>query len=420
MHENQPPADTPTDIAVIGAGVVGVATAYAAARRSLSVQIIDAGSGPAQGASLANGAQLSYAYTDAMAGPGLWKQIPSLVFGLDPVFRMRLAGNPAIWRWGLDLLGNANAASMQRNTLATLELALESRDAMRALLSRHAIEFSHRVAGKMHLYFNEAGVRASAGMIALKRPRGVVQELLTPAAAAQIEPALANIAGIAGVIHSPEEEVGDPHLFSTGLLDVLQRHYGASALFGFDLQDIRREGEYWRLLAADGRATRARTIVVCAGIDSASLLRRLGVRVPLMAIKGYSFTAPCGPFAPLASITDTSRKLVFCRLGDRMRVAGLADINDWDPAPKPARFAQLVALARESMPDAVDYTRIEQPWAGLRPATPRSVPMIFRPRDGLVCNVGHGMLGWTLAMGSGERAIALAVKQRPAPSTMTG
>ena len=93
MHEIQPPADTPSDIAVIGAGVVGLATAYAAARRSLSVQLVDAASGPAQGASLANGAQLSYAYTDAMAGPGLWKQIPSLMLGLDPVFRMRLAGN---------------------------------------------------------------------------------------------------------------------------------------------------------------------------------------------------------------------------------------------------------------------------------------------------------------------------------------
>lgn len=424
MHELQSPADTPTDVAVIGAGVVGVATAYAAARRSLSVQLLDSASGPAQGASLANGAQLSYAYTDSMAGPGLWKQIPSLVLGTDPVFRMRLAGNPAIWRWGLELLGNANTASMRRNTLATLALALESRDAMRALLSRHRIDFSHRLAGKMHLYFNDAALRTSMGMMALKRPHGVVQALLDREAAARVEPALAGIPGIAGVIHSPEEEVGDPHLFSTGLLGVLGRDYGASALFDFDLQDIRREGGFWRMVARDGRTTRARTVVVCAGIGSASIARRLGMRIPLMAIKGYSFTAPCGASPPSASITDTSRKLVFCRLGDRMRVAGLADINDWNPAPDPARFAQLVALARESMPDAVDYARIEQPWAGLRPATPRSFPMIFSPAENLVCNVGHGMLGWTLAMGSGERSVALAMSekavQRLSPSATTG
>lgn len=415
MDESRSATDTRTDVAIVGAGVVGLATAYAAARRSLSTTVLDAADGPAQGASLANGAQLSYAYTDAMAGPGLWAQIPSLLLGNDPVFHMRLTGNAAIWRWGLALLANANTPRMRRNTLETLALALESRQAMQALLSRHPIEFSHRVAGKMHLYFSERAVRASRGMIALKRPLGVVQQLLDPAAALALEPALAGIRGIAGVVHSPEEEVGDPHLFSTGLLDVLRRDYGVSAAFGFDLADIRREGAHWRMVARDGRVAHARQVVVCAGIGSAALLKRLGVRVPLMAIKGYSFTAPCGPSPPSASITDTSRKLVFCRIGERMRVAGLADINNWDPTPDPARFEQLVALARESMPDAVDYARIERPWAGLRPATPRSFPTIFSPLQGLTCNVGHGMLGWTLAMGSGERAMAVALGEAPAP-----
>ena len=424
MHDTHPHANAPTDIAVIGAGVVGLATAYAATRRSLSVQILDAGSGPAQGASLANGAQLSYAYTDAMAGPSLWKQTPSLMLGLDPVFRMRLMGNPAIWRWGLQLMANANMASMHRNTLATLKLALESRDAMRALLSRHNIDFSNRIAGKMHLYFTEKAAQASASMIALKRPHGIVQELLDPVAAAEIEPALANIRGVAGVTYSPEEEIGDPHQFSVGLLDVLHREYDASAQFNFDLKDIRHDGKSWLMLAHDGRTARARKVVICAGIGSASIAKRVGIRIPLMAIKGYSFTAPCGPLAPSVSITDTSRKLVFCRLGDRMRVAGLADVNDWNPNPNPDRFAQLVALAQESMPDAVDYTRIEQPWAGLRPATPCSVPTIFSPSEGLIFNVGHGMLGWTLAMGSGERAIALATEKQavpwPSPSAIAG
>ena len=407
MPPSQAAADTSTDIAVLGAGVVGMATAWAAARRGRAVQVLDAADGPAQGASLANGAQLSYAYTDAMAGPALWKQIPSLLLGNDPVFRMTLLGNPAIWRWGLQLLGNANSARLRRNTLDTLTLALESRQAMQALLERHPIEFSQRVAGKLHLYFSPDARQACEQMMALKRTKGVVQEYLEPAQALAIEPALAQVRGITGAVYSPQEEVGDPHRFANGLLYVLQREHGTAANFGFDLMQARREAGQWRLVARDGRSLRARTLVVCAGIDSAAILRQLGVRVPLMAIKGYSFTAPCGPSAPSASITDTSRKLVFCRLGGRMRVAGLADINNWDRTPDPARFAQLLELARQSMPEAVDFDRIEQPWAGLRPATPRSVPMIFSPRQGLVCNVGHGMLGWTLAMGSGERAMAL-------------
>ena len=110
-----------------------------------------------------------------------------------------------------------------------------------------------------------------------------------------------------------------------------------------------------------------------------------------------------------ASITDTARKLVFCRLGDRIRVAGIADINDWDTAPDPQRFDRFLQLARESLPAAAAWDHISHRWAGLRPSTPDSRPVITRLRDGLTCNAGHGMLGWTLAMGSGERAVALAL-----------
>ena len=133
----------------------------------------------------------------------------------------------------------------------------------------------------------------------------------------------------------------------------------------------------------------------------------MGIASPLMAVKGYSFTAPCGANPPAASITDTARKLVFCRLGERIRVAGLADLNHWDPQPDPARLAQLVAMAAESLPDAADYSLIESHWAGLRPVTPQSSPILRLAGDGLALNIGHGMLGWTLAMGSGERVARL-------------
>lgn len=406
-------ASSHSDLVIVGAGVVGVATAYAAARRGLSVQLVDQEPGPARAASFANGAQLSYAYTDAMAGPSLWTQLPRILAGRDPAFRMRLRGNAAIWPWGLKLLANCTTGSLHRNTLRTLALAQESHQAMQELLARHPIEFAHATPGKMHLYYSTAGLHATQKMIALKRPHGVRQQLLDAGQAAAFEPALAGVRGIAGVVHSPDEQVGDPHRFSTGLLDILQSSYGAQAHFGFRLQQLAPGRDGWTATAQDGRCVRGTRVIVCAGIQSAALMRPLGVRLPLMAVKGYSFTAPCGPAAPRTSITDTARKIVFCRLGDRMRVAGLADVNDWDPTPDPARADQLLAMARESLPEAVDYARIESRWAGLRPATPQSVPLIVAPAPGLVCNVGHGMLGWTLAMGSGERAVALAIRERP-------
>lgn len=397
------------DLVVLGAGVVGLATAYAAARRGLSVLLLDRADGPVQGTSFANGAQLSYAYTDAMAGPSTWKQLPAMLLGRNGPFRTRWSADPDFWRWGLAFLRQTGAARLRTNTLATLELALESRTALHALLQRHPIAFDHAVSGKLHVYHDAAALQGAAAMIALKQPFGVEQHLLDARQAIATEPALAAMPGIAGAVHSPQEEAGDPFLFGTGLLDVLRQHYGAQARFGFDVQHVVRQGDGWRLQPRAGAAVQARRLVVCNGIDGAALLRPLGVRVPLMAIKGYSFTAPCGVRAPAASITDTSRKLVFCRLGERMRVAGLADLNHWDPHPDPERMAQLVAMARASMPEAVDYDNIENRWAGLRPVTPWSSPEIHAVADGLVCNLGHGMLGWTLAMGSGERAVALAM-----------
>lgn len=395
------------DVAVIGAGVVGMATAYALARRDLRVLLADRAPGPALQTSFANGAQLSYAYTDAMAGPALWKQLPGMLSGRDRAFRTRLSADPDFWRWGLTFLRNATLPRLHENTITKLKLAVESRAAMADLLARHPIDFDHRIAGKLHVHYNAASLPAARAMIERKQPFGVRQQLLDADAAIAIEPALAGARGIAGVVHSPEEEVGDPWRFATGLLDVLRTHYGVEARFGFDLVRLQRDGTGWRLEANDGDVVRARRVVVCAGIDSKALLRSLGLRVPLMAVKGYSFTAPLGRDAPSASITDTARKLVFCRLGERIRVAGLADLNHWDATPDPARLADLVAMARESLAHAADYDRIESDWAGLRPMTPWSSPIIRHADNGLVLNIGHGMLGWTLAMGSGERAANL-------------
>ena len=397
-------ADVTADVAVIGAGVVGLATAYALARRGLQVALLERASGPALGTSFANGAQLSYAYTDAMAGPALWQQLPGMLLGNDAAFRTRASADPHYWRWGLAFLRNATAHRLQQNTLATLALALESRAAMAALLDLHPIAFDHRIAGKLHVYYDAAALPKARAMITAKRAFGIQQQLLDADAAIAIEPALADARGIAGVVYSPDDEVGDPWRFSHGLLDVLRTHYRVQALFDTEVRTLRRERAHWFLEAANGHALRAQHIVLCAGIDSHVLLKRLGLRSPLMAVKGYSFTASCGAHAPKASITDTARKLVFCNLGGRIRVAGLADLNHWDATPDPVRFQQLLALARASLPQAADYAHIETPWAGLRPVTPHSSPVIARAGDGLILNIGHGMLGWTLAMGSGERA----------------
>jgi D-amino-acid dehydrogenase len=388
-----------------------MATAYAAARRGLSVRLVERAPSPGMGASFANGAQLSYAYTDALASPSLWRKFPRMALGLDPAFRMHWSADPGFLRWGLAFLRNTGHTRFRQNTLAVLKLALESRAAMHALLQRHRIEFDHAAAGKMHLYGDAETLAGAADIVAIKRSHGAAQEVLSPRQAIDLEPALAHAPGLAGVVYSPQEEVGDPHRFCLGLLAVLQTDYALRADFGFEVADFASSPNGVAVETRDKHRLQARHLVVCAGIEAMALSRRIGIRAPLMPMKGYSFTAPPGSHAPAISITDTSRKIVFCRLGDRMRVAGLAELGNGSIALDPARSRLLIAMARESLPDAARYDAIDSNWAGLRPMTPDSVPIIRRARPGVVLNMGHGMLGWTLAMGAGERAIRLLLEE---------
>ena len=246
------------DVAVVGAGVIGLASAWALARRGLRVLVLERADGPGLGTSFANGAQLSYAYTDAMAGPALWAQLPSMLSGRDAALRARLSPDPHFWHWGLAFLRNATAARHRRNTLATLELALESKAAMSALLARHPLDFDHRVAGKLHVHYDAGAPARAQAMIEAKRPFGVRQRWVDADEAVALEPALAGARGMIGAVHSPDEEVGDPWRFCTGLLDVLRVQYGVRTRFGFDLCSARHAGGAWRLSARDGEEVAAR------------------------------------------------------------------------------------------------------------------------------------------------------------------
>jgi len=406
-------SDEVFDVVVAGAGVVGVATAYALARRGLSVALVDRNARPALGASFANGAQLSYAYSDALGSPALVHKLPSLALGADPLFKLKGAFDPGLITWGLQFLAASTLQQHRAGTVETLKLALESQAAMHALLARHPIAFGHAVAGKMHLHFDAASVAASAELAALKRQHGATQEILTPAEAIAIEPALTGARGLAGVLYTPGDEVGDPHQFSEGLVAVLTRDYGVRTFFNHDLVDAKLTQESATLVDREGARITGRHLIVTLGVEARGFLARLGVRVPILPMKGYSFSAPAGPAAPRVSITDAKRKLVFCQLSGRIRVAGVAELGARDLRLQPERLSALIALSRESLPEAADYEATSGGWTGLRPMTPNSVPIIAKPRERLILNVGHGSLGWTLAMGSAERAAALLVGERP-------
>ncbi len=391
---------------VLGAGVVGLTTAYMLACRGHEVQVLDAASGPGRdGASFGNGAQLSYAYTDAMANPGLRRQLAGLLRGKDPAFRMEPELSVRFARWGLDFLRNTTQGRFERNTLAVLELALESRAEMATLLGRHSIPFSHRRSAKAHLYPDASSLEKARRMIDLKLPFGTDQEILTAREVMDREPALQAYQGpLAGAVWSPHEEAGDCHLFCRGLADLLASDYGVSFAYGARVERLRViSGRLAAIETVQGEIP-AQTAVVAMGAATAPILASAKVDVPIWPVQGYSITLPVTDRTPSVSITDVRNKFVVCQLDQRVRFAGLADVGGLTPTFRQARFDNLLRTVRAVFPEAADYHANAHPWSGLRPMTPSSRPIIGQSSvAGLFMNCGQGMLGWTLAMGSAKR-----------------
>ncbi len=404
------PSDCP-DVVVLGAGIIGVTTAYAAARRGLKVELIDREPGPARRCSFANGAQLSYSYSDTLGSPALLRKIPQLVLGRDPLFRIQCSWDPDFIRWGLAFIRNCRSYAHRRGTLAVLKLALESRSALDALLHRHPLTFGHQAPGKLHLYFDRESLRSAERLANLKAKHGAVQHALTADEARAVEPALVGVRKLMGAVYSPQDEIGDAYLFATQLTDILTSHYGVRTRFGLTAEHVALGSDEVRVTCSHRECVRGRSLVIALGLDTAAILSSLRIHTPIQPLKGYSFTAPLGPSPPRISITDSARKLVFCNLMGRMRVAGGAELGNWDPRIEPARLDRLVQQARSSLPHVADFDHPEAKWAGLRPMSPDSTPIITLIRPRVILNVGHGMLGWTLAMGAAERAATQVAKE---------
>ncbi len=389
---------------IIGGGIIGVTGAYALAREGWRVQLVEAYGDVALGASLGNGRQLSYSHTNALAHPSILREIPRLVLGRDEAFRIRLTLDPHFLGWVLRFLTQCTTRRNRANTLAGLALAEESRRAMDVLQERHPFPFDRRASGKFVLLRGEGAVAGARASIAAKRAAGLDQRLLTPQEAFAIEPALANSAEpIAAAIYTSSDESGDCRAFASGLARVLGEEYGVEIRCNAQALRLERRGGRSVVTLADGEELSADLAVVSSGYRSNALLAPLGISLPIEPMKGYSFTAPLGNAAPLASVTDAARRIVFTHLGDRMLVAGIAEMGRVDGALDKARLASMIASARASLPEAAVYGEASAGWTGMRPMTPDSLPITQMLAPGIAANTGHGMLGWTMAMGSAGR-----------------
>lgn len=404
-------------IIVLGAGVTGLTTAHCLAGDGHRVTVVDRAMGPGRGASFANGGQLSYSYVAPLAAPSALLDLPGWLIRRDAPLRFRPQLDSRQWEWCLRFLVACTGEQNRRATERLLRLSMYSRDLLDALLEATPLAFDHSRTGKLVVYSSVESFGAAQTQMEFQRRLGCEQSALDAPACLDLEPALATIAHrIVGGIFTPGEQAGDCRMFCAALETRLVAMGSVGFLYGRSVR---------RLLVADGRVLGVETdagvqegdaYVLALGTGSPALAADAGIMLPIYPLKGYSLTVQVRDpgHAPRISVTDSARKMVYAPLGDRLRVAGMADLVGWSDAIDQSRLSLLVREARQAFPDASDYRRVE-PWSGLRPATPTSLPILGPTRLGnLWLNVGQGALGFTLAMGSARVVADLVLGRRPA------
>jgi D-amino-acid dehydrogenase len=391
------------------------------------VSVIEESAAPGLVTSYANGAQLSYSYVAPLAEPSAITSLPKWLLQKDGPLRIHPSLSPHFLRWTLSFALHCTGARAHQTTRDLLGLGYLSRRVLREWLAdvpaswATAAGLDYRSNGKLVVFRDASALASANAQVNYQRSLdvGCEQHVLSPSECVQTEPALAGMQSkLVGGIYTPSEDVVDSH----GLCKYLERlivsrggklHYDTritgAVLEGSRCIALKLKSQSMALQeaqaeqAADMTEFKADYFVVAAGLSSRELLQKFDTRAPLLGLKGFSITLDCEQgIAPSMSITDSHHKIVFAKLGHRLRAAGMVDLGRENREVDANRIAALIQQARDNFPDAGDYSKV-QTWAGLRPATPSGRPIIDQTAfENVYANIGHGTLGLTLAAGSAD------------------
>lgn len=407
------------EVCVVGAGVVGVTTAWYLAEAGWKVTLLDKAATVGTGTSFQNGGQLSYRYVSPLADGGVPLKALQWLMEKDGPLRFKPSTDLSQWSWLGKFLMRCHGQANRETTARLARLGTYSRQCMAQLVESSALpDFDWKESGKLIVYRTQATFeRAAAGTLVKD-----VQGVLSADECIAKEPVLSALGGqIKGGIFTSDEAVADCHGFCESLMGKLATHPNFEGFVNEEVQRFEYDGlGKLRLLTSHGvRGSDA--FVLASGIASRRLAATLSMNLPLYPLKGYSLTAPIDAThtPPKSSITDFERKVLYARIGDQLRVAAMVDMVGEDDTIEPDRIESLLRVARADMPAAGDYSRATT-WAGLRPATPDGAPIVGPSAvSGLWLNVGHGPLGFTFACGTAS-ILASLMGQGHSPLPLDG
>ncbi|WP_457580847.1 D-amino acid dehydrogenase [Ensifer canadensis] len=391
-------------ITILGAGVIGVTSAYYLAKAGHEVTVLDRQSGPALETSFANAGEISPGYASPWAAPGIPQKALKWLFMKHAPLIIRPMVDAATWRWVTAMLRNCTSARYAINKGRMVRLAEYSRDCLITLREETGIAYDHRTQGTLQLFRTAKQLDGIGKDIEVLKADGVPFEVLDAAGCVAAEPGLQRVRDkIVGGLRLPNDETGDCFKF-TNELQKRAEALGVQFRFGVDIRRLRQEGN--RIVAVETAEGEIRSDVFVAALGSytPALLKPLGLRLPVYPVKGYSITVPIvdETRAPVSTIMDETYKIAITRLGDRIRVGGMAEIAGFSNDLPQTRRATLEHSVEDLFGGAGDQRQATF-WSGLRPMTPDGTPVIGATRfANLFLNSGHGTLGWTMACGSGR------------------
>lgn len=402
-------------VIVCGAGVIGVTTAYSLAAAGHEVTVVDRRPHPGMETSFANAGQISWGYAGPWAAPGIPLKALRWLFERHPPLILRARLDPGLWRWLLRMLKSCTSEAYTRSKRDMVRLAAYSVECLRALRGELGLRYDQGTKGTLQVFRDKSSAAAAGADMAVLSQLGIPHRFLDREECIAKEPGLGFAANkVVGGLHLPGDETGDCHIFTQ---ELARRAQQLGVEFHFDTAILGFETSKRRVtfLDTDIGALTADAFVVALGSHVARLLRPLDIRVPVYPVKGYSATIPVADpaHAPVSTVMDEKHKVAITRLGDRIRVAGIAELAGHDLRLRQRPCDTLAYVVKDLFPRGGDMTRV-QFWTGLRAMTPEGPPLLGpSPYENLFLNAGHGTLGWTMACGAARIVADLVAGRNP-------